>query len=81
MSIAVASVLQSEVKARKGTEKLTQRALADAVHVSQSQMSKYLRGERSLNIDELDAICTRLGLSIVDVVSRADELRHGRGKL
>jgi hypothetical protein len=34
-------------------------------------MSKYLRGERSMLLDDLDEVCFALGLSIVDVVERA----------
>jgi transcriptional regulator with XRE-family HTH domain len=50
---------------------LSQRALGEATGISQSQMSKYLRGERSMLLDDLDEVCFALGLSIVDVVERA----------
>ncbi|MGN6200493.1 helix-turn-helix domain-containing protein [Humibacter sp.] len=50
---------------------LLQRDLAEHIGVSQSQMSKFLRGERALNLDQLDALCRKLGLSIVGIVSDA----------
>ena len=49
--------------------------LAGLVGISQSQMSIYLRGERSLTLDILDRICSALGLSIVAVVEEANRAR------
>ena len=51
--------------------KLTQAALGDAIGQSQSQMSKYLTGERSLNLDEFAELCSVLGLDPVEVVREA----------
>jgi DNA-binding Xre family transcriptional regulator len=50
--------------------------LAAEVGISQSQMSKHLRGERTLNLDQLDAICHALGLHLHDVVQAADLARR-----
>ncbi|POH63602.1 MULTISPECIES: helix-turn-helix domain-containing protein [Cryobacterium] len=46
----------------------TQKALGERAGISQSQLSKYLRGERSMNIEELESLCVALGLVLVDVV-------------
>jgi DNA-binding Xre family transcriptional regulator len=54
------------------SEFTSQTALGKVAGISQSQLSKHLRGERPLTIDELDALCMALHLSIVDVVRRAD---------
>lgn len=44
--------------------------------ISQSQMSKLLRAERVLTVEQLDVVCTVLGLDIVNVVRAADEARR-----
>jgi transcriptional regulator with XRE-family HTH domain len=62
----VAAILARE-RHKRGT---TQTALAAMSGISQSQVSKYLRAERVLDIDRLDALCTALGLDIVEVVRR-----------
>lgn len=43
--------------------------------ISQSQMSKYLRSERTMNLEHLDAVCAALGLDVVEVVRAADRNR------
>lgn len=48
---------------------MTQTQLAAATGVSQSQLSKYLKGSRSPNFDEVEAICRALGI-------RGDDLWH-----
>lgn len=50
---------------------LTQSAVGKASGISQSQVSKYLRGVRVPDVDELDAICSALGLSVAAVVADA----------
>jgi transcriptional regulator with XRE-family HTH domain len=50
---------------------LTQTSLGEMIGVSQSQVSKYLLAKRALNVDELDLMCTVLGLDIAAVVRTA----------
>lgn len=50
---------------------LTQRELGERAGVSQSQLSKYLRGTRSPTVTELEDLCGVLGLSIAGVISDA----------
>ena len=64
------------IRARMARLGITQSQLADAVNLSQSQLSKQLRGIRQLNIDELDAICRALGLDITDVFNEAQAAVH-----
>lgn len=64
---AVAAIL----KAAFEESKMTQTALGAVIEQSQSQMSKYLAGDRPLNLDEFDALCTTLGLDPVEVVRMA----------
>lgn len=50
---------------------LTQGEVGEAAGVSQSQVSKYLRGVRVPDVDVLDDLCRALGLDIAEVVARA----------
>ena len=71
LSPYVAAILERE----REEQGLTQKALGVMSGISQSQVSKYLRAERVLTIDRLDALCSALGLNIVAVVSEADANR------
>ncbi|WP_166785548.1 helix-turn-helix domain-containing protein [Cryobacterium cryoconiti] len=64
----VARILYEEYRANS----VTQTALGDAAGVSQSQMSKLLRGDRTLNLDQLEAVCFMLGLSPGEVITAAE---------
>ena len=66
--MAIAAVITHEVRAQDAS----QPTLGAKVGISQPMMSFHLRGERVLDVDPLDAICTALGLTIVDVVMAAD---------
>ena len=71
LSPYIAAILDRE----RDEQGVTQTALAAMSGISQSQVSKYLRAERVLNVDRLDALCAALGLNIVAVVSEADASR------
>ncbi|NLP82563.1 helix-turn-helix transcriptional regulator [Microbacterium sp. CFH 90308] len=57
---------------------LTQGQLGAAAGISQSQVSKYLRGTRVPDIDKLDALCDALGLDVAAVVAGAQARRGTR---
>jgi predicted transcriptional regulator len=59
------------VDSQQVDEGVSQSHLGAAVGISQSQMSKYLRGERVLDVDQLDALCFALHLDITEVVRDA----------
>ena len=67
LSRAISALLDSE----RETQGLTQTALGAISGISQSQVSKLLRAERVFTVDDLDRLCTALGLDIVDVVRAA----------
>jgi Helix-turn-helix. len=67
-SRAVAAIL----KAAFDDSKMTQTALGAVIDQSQSQMSKYLAGDRALNLDEFAALCDALGLDPEAVVHKAE---------
>ncbi|MBN8883577.1 DNA-binding Xre family transcriptional regulator [Salana multivorans] len=74
----VAAVL----RARVARVQATQTELAAVSGVSQSQLSKILRGTRAIDLDVLDRLCWTLGLDVADVLAEAErdaaDLR-GRG--
>lgn len=77
LSIEVARILSRAVEDRRGTSgRITQQQLADSIGVTQSQVSKYLRGERVLTVDQLDVLCLALSLSIGLVIESADRVRR-----
>lgn len=68
---AIASILREAVEDRG----LLQRQVADAIGQSQTQVSRYLRGEVTMDAEEIDKMCRFLGLNIADVITRADRAR------
>ncbi|MCU1418717.1 MAG: helix-turn-helix protein [Schumannella sp.] len=54
---------------------MSQRALAPLVGVSPSQLGRLLRGEVVIDLQQLDAICRELGLSVREIVDAADFAR------
>lgn len=55
---------------------LTQQQVGERAGISQSQTSKYLRGQRVPDLVTLDALCAALGLDIGEVVSSAAQGRR-----
>jgi transcriptional regulator with XRE-family HTH domain len=72
LTLAVAALLAREV----GDQGLTQTKLAGMSGISQPMISLFLRGLAEIDLDELDVLCSALGLDVVDVVARADEARR-----
>lgn len=64
----IAGVLRAEA-ARK---QISQSVIAEATGISQSQVSKYLAGRRSPNVDELAALCRAVGRGYLDVAAEAE---------
>jgi len=61
------------------TSGLTQVQLAAKLKITQSVLSKVERGERRIDVVELRALCTAMGVDLVDFVRRLErELRHPR---
>ena len=51
-----------------------QETLGELAGISQSQLSKYLRGERVMTVEELEALCRALDLDLVEVVREGKRL-------
>lgn len=64
----VAAILRAQV-ARKQWTQLT---VAARVNMSQSQVSKILRGDGHIDLDQLEAFASALDLKVAQVVSDAD---------
>ncbi|MEV8269116.1 helix-turn-helix transcriptional regulator [Microbacterium oleivorans] len=74
LSKAVADLLSSNIASggfRQGT-------IARAAGLSASQLSRCLSGQKVFTLDQLDAVCQALGVSISDIVGHADQLSRQR---
>ena len=65
----IARLLNDE-RLQKG---VTQAELAESTGISQSQISKQLRGTRDINIDELSAIADALDISLIELIRKAEQ--------
>lgn len=65
----IARLLNDE-RLRKG---ITQAELSESTGISQSQISKQMRGTRDINIDELSAIADALDISLVELIRKAEQ--------
>ena len=70
----VAAILRAEL----GRLGRSQDELARAVDISQSQLSKMLRAERHIDLDQLDRLCHALHLDLARVVHEASRLTEIR---
>lgn len=55
-------------------QQISQKALEEATGISQSQISKLLRGIRIINIDELYSLCSALNLSPAQILTKVTSL-------
>jgi transcriptional regulator with XRE-family HTH domain len=70
--------VSARIKRELGLTGLSQRQFAGVVGVSDSQLSKLLRGEVDFTLGLLDRVCRELGLSIAEVIDAADFETRGR---
>lgn len=60
-----------QLNARRAHQDMTQMDLAEATGISQSQLSKQLRGQRAINLDELAALCKALNVPMEAIINLA----------
>lgn len=60
-----------QLNARRAHQGLTQSQLEEATGISQSQLSKQLRGLRAINMDELAQLCEALDVSMESIIELA----------
>lgn len=68
-SRAIVAILHERMKARG----ISQAEAGEGIGVSQQQMSRYVRGERALNVDEIQALCDLLGLDFHELMRDAQD--------
>ncbi|WP_417510640.1 helix-turn-helix domain-containing protein [Microbacterium sp.] len=57
---------------------LAQNRVAEDAGMSPSQLSRALTGKKVFTLDQLDAVCSVVGIDLVDVVSAADAATSDR---
>lgn len=72
----VAATLRAQV----AHDQLTQLEVAKLVGMSQSQVSKILRGDGHIDLDQLDAFAAALGLNVVKVLEEAERAASVRAR-
>lgn len=71
---AVADILSVRYEYLKAEHGATQRKIGKAAGISQGQMSRILSGERGAHIEHYNALCSALGLNLVEVFDKAQEM-------
>lgn len=74
LTIELAAVMRAEL----ARQDMTKTALAEASQISLSQVSKFLRGKKIFDIEELDQMLFVLGLPLRATISAADLATHER---
>ena len=69
---AFGKAVAAHLTAAREENGVTQMELAKATGISQSQLSKQLRGLRAINVDELSAICAGLSISMTAIIAAAE---------
>lgn len=70
--LSLGKAVAKSLNAQRAYVGMTQMQLSEKSGISQSQLSKQLRGIRAINIDELDAICEALGVSMESILESAE---------
>lgn len=70
--LSLGKEVAKSLNAQRAYVGMTQMQLSEKSGISQSQLSKQLRGIRAINIDELDAICEALGVSMESILESAE---------
>lgn len=74
LSKEVAAILRAQM----ARHRIAQSPLAEAVGLSQGQLSGILNAKKHVDIEKLDEICQALGLEYAKVIREADEATDGR---
>lgn len=68
---AITREIARVIKGRMASYNVTQAEMAGAVGVDQSQLSKMIRGQRQITIDQLERMCHMVDLELPKVVADA----------
>lgn len=72
-SVSAQEQLQRLLRQVRNEARLTQTDLAERVGHPQSFVSKYESGERRLDVLELRAVCSAIGISLADFIKRLEQ--------
>lgn len=64
--------LAERLRAQMARKKVSQSSLANAVNLSQAQLSGVLNARKHLDVEKLDEICWVLGLNFRDLIAEID---------
>lgn len=73
--------IAARIRARAAEGKITGTELAERVGTSQGHMSHLLRGQKVMDVQQLESICQALDLDIVEVVDTAFQETVQAGEL
>lgn len=77
---ALTKALAEVLTAMMEDDPRSQQQVGAAAGISQSQLSKYLRGARVMSVDEADTLCRVLGIDLAVAVRAAGNLPEFRKK-
>ncbi len=71
MSAALAQAVAAEIRAESGRQRVSGRELARRIDEPVTTVSRWLRGDTALGLDDLDKIATALEVDLVDLIRAA----------
>lgn len=71
----LAQRIAAEIRAELGRQNLTKRGLADMLGEPHVTVTRWVNGDGPMSFDAMDAICHALGVSVVDLLARAEQKR------
>lgn len=69
LSQEVGRILSNEISSRA----LSQARVAETAEISAAQLSRALAGKKVFTLDQLDAVCTAVGVDLIEVIAAADK--------
>lgn len=67
-------LIASRIRGLMAQHGVKQAELAESINVSQSQLSKMLRGVRPIDLDQLDGMCLALGQQLSAIIAEAESI-------
>jgi len=71
MSAALAQAVAAEIRAETGRQRVSGRELARRIDEPVTTVSRWLRGDTALGLDDLDKIAAALEIDLVDLIRAA----------
>lgn len=74
----IQAALVAQVKAEMGAQDMRQKDMAAKVGMQTSTLSRYLSGERDIPMPVVFSFADALGLSVIELVQRAERRLEGK---